>query len=60
MTAAFDIVVPALALRHPNGDLDFAATRQCAPYASRMFAAPGKAPLETPNITHQPQSRARI
>lgn len=35
MTAAFDIVVPALALRHDNGDTDYPATRH---YAERAAA----------------------
>lgn len=35
MTAAFDIVVPALALRHDNGDTDHSATRH---YAERAAA----------------------
>jgi hypothetical protein len=35
LTASFDIVVPALALRHDNGDTDYGATRQ---YAERAAA----------------------
>jgi hypothetical protein len=35
MTAAFDIVVPALALRHDTGDTNYSATRQ---YAERAAA----------------------